>query len=125
MEQKPIVVLASNESTTFASYEDKELRGNKFIIVDYSGQKCGRRDNLVLESVGGVYIRKVKTEWRVIGIIVAVAEKEKVDNVRRFELVVKNTAETFSAKTKQELLRQLNFVIRDTTQGISYADMIA
>ena len=125
MEQKPIVVLASNESTTLASYEDKELRGDKFIIIDYSGQKSGRRDNLVLESAGGVYIRKTKTEWRVIGIIVAVAEKEKINDVRRFELVVKNTSETFVAKTKQELLRQLNFVIRDPIQGISYADMIA
>lgn len=125
MEQKPIVVLASNETSSFASYQDKEVSGDKHIIIDYSGQKCGRRDNVVLESVGGVYIRKIKGDWKVVGMIIAVSEKEKVDNVRRFEIVVKKTSETFTAKTKQGLLRQLNFVIRDPNQGISYADMIA
>lgn len=124
MEQRTIVVLSSNEKTSLAAYEDTAVNGRHHAIIDYSGQKSGKRDDLVLQSVGGLYIRKEHAVWKVVGMILSVSERERVDGVRRFEIVVKKTTEPFTSSTKQGLLRQLNFVLRDHIQGISYADMI-
>jgi hypothetical protein len=113
-------------STTLLSINSQDPTYDDQVVTDhdgvqtlyFDGQKSGGRDHMI--KVGSLVITKKHGLWVYVGFVMNVYDVEKVNDVRRFFLVVEKISYTgTSARTKKLLMEKLGWVLTDDAPGIA------
>jgi len=81
------VSLWSNQGKD-GEYDDRTLfETNQNMVVKYFGQRCGGKDNLIVEN--SFFFLKKSNGYQYVGIVKSVSKLEKENNINVFELLIK------------------------------------